>query len=61
LWIYNKTLKIENQKHKDLEVIILDSEGLEHEGPNYDIKILLLAVLLSSFLIYNSIGPIDEK
>lgn len=59
--MYNKTLKVDNEKYKEFEVIILDSEGLEYEGPNYDIKVLLLAVLLSSFLIYNSIGPIDEK
>ena len=40
----------------------MDSEGLGgvDKSTNYDVKIFTLAVLLSTFLIYNSVGVIDE-
>lgn len=40
----------------------MDSEGLGgvDKNQNYDVKIFTLAVLLSSFLIYNQVGVIDE-
>ena len=40
----------------------MDSEGLGgvDKSQNYDVKIFTLAVLLSSFLIYNQVGVIDE-
>lgn len=43
--------------------LIMDTEGLGslEEGENTDMKIFLLATLLSSYLIYNSMGSIDEK
>lgn len=41
----------------------MDTEGLggTDKGLNYDTKIFTLAILLSSFMIYNSIGVIDEN
>ena len=41
---------------------IMDSEGLGgvDKGMNYDVKVFTLAVLLSSLMIYNSVGVIDE-
>jgi Guanylate-binding protein, N-terminal domain len=46
-----------------LPIIIVDTEGLGafDEEQNHDTKIFLLALLLSSLLIYNSMGPIDEN
>jgi hypothetical protein len=46
-----------------LQVIIIDSEGIGafDEDENHDTKIFLLAMLLSSFFIYNSMGTIDEN
>lgn len=46
-----------------MQVIIIDSEGIGafDEDENHDTKIFLLAMLLSSFFIYNSMGTIDEN
>jgi len=43
--------------------IVIDTEGLGafDEDENHDAKIFLLALLLSSFIIYNSVGTIDEN
>lgn len=40
----------------------MDTEGLGgvDKNMNYDVKIFTLSVLISSFLIYNQIGVIDE-
>jgi hypothetical protein len=42
---------------------VVDTEGLGayDEDENHDAKIFLLALLLSSLLIYNSVGTIDEN
>jgi hypothetical protein len=44
-------------------MIVVDTEGLGayDEDENHDAKIFLLALLLSSLLIYNSVGTIDEN
>lgn len=44
-------------------MLLIDSEGIGalDEDENHDTKIFLLALLLSSFFIYNSIGTIDEN
>lgn len=41
----------------------MDSEGIgaTDQHDNYDTKIFMLAMLLSSYFIYNSVGTIDEK
>lgn len=46
-----------------LKFLLIDSEGIGSidEDENHDTKIFLLALLLSSFFIYNSIGTIDEN
>ena len=45
------------------KVLIVDSEGIGafNEDENHDTRIFLLALLLSSYFIYNSMGTIDEK
>jgi hypothetical protein len=45
------------------ECIIIDTEGLGslEEGESTDLKIFMLALLFSSYLIYNSTGKIDEQ
>jgi hypothetical protein len=42
---------------------VLDTEGLGalDEDSNHDVRIFSLAILLSSFFIYNSAGSIDEN
>lgn len=44
-------------------MLLIDSEGIGafDEDENHDTKIFLLALLLSSFFIYNSMGTIDEN
>ena len=44
-------------------MIVIDTEGLGafDEDENHDAKIFLLALLLSSLIIYNSVGTIDES
>jgi hypothetical protein len=44
-------------------VLVIDSEGLGalDEDSNHDVRIFSLAILLSSYFIYNSVGNIDEN
>jgi len=44
-------------------VLILDTEGIGalDEDSNHDVRIFSLAILLSSYFIYNSMGSIDES
>lgn len=44
-----------------MQVIVVDTEGFgaTEESEAYNNKILLLAMLLSSYFIYNSVGSID--
>ena len=45
-----------------MNVLVVDSEGLGglDEDNNHDMRIFSLAMLISSFFIYNSMGQIDE-
>jgi len=62
LWIWSETLETEYQGEK-LKVLLIDSEGIGafDEDDNHDTKIFLLALLLCSYFIYNSMGTIDEN
>lgn len=44
-------------------MIVMDTEGIgaTDQVDNYDTKVFMLAMLLSSYFIYNSVGAIDEK
>ncbi len=44
-------------------MLLIDSEGIGafDEDENHDSKIFLLALLLSSYFIFNSMGTIDEN
>ena len=46
-----------------MDVLVIDSEGFGamEETDAYNNRILLFALLLSSYFIYNSVGSIDEK
>ena len=62
LWLWKKVIYSE-QQNSQIPVIVIDTEGLgaTDEDENHDNKIFLLALLLSSLLIYNSLGTIDEN
>lgn len=48
---------------ENINVLVIDSEGLGalDEDSNHDVRIFSLAILLSSFFVYNSVGSIDEN
>lgn len=62
LWLWSELLESEYQGEK-LSILLIDSEGIGafDEDENHDTKIFLLALLLSSYFIYNSMGTIDEN
>jgi hypothetical protein len=62
LWIWAKPVVGYSEKGEKLNVLIVDSEGLGglDEENNHDMRIFSLALLISSFFIYNSMGSIDE-
>lgn len=50
-------------KGQTFKCLIVDSEGIGafNEDQNHDTRIFLLALLLSSYFVYNSMGTIDEN
>lgn len=46
-----------------MQVLVVDTEGLgaTDVDQNHDVRIFTLAILLSSYFIYNSMGNIDEN
>ena len=63
LWIWGRPLAGFNEDGDPINVLVVDSEGIGalDEDTNHDVKIFTLAVLLSSYFIYNSMGSIDES
>ena len=63
LWIWKKLFYRKDDEDKEMPIIVIDTEGLGafDEEQNHDTKIFLLAMLLCSLMIYNSVGPIDEN
>jgi len=61
LWLWSETLEAEHNGER-LKILLIDSEGIGafDEDENHDTKIFLLALLLSSYFVYNSMGTIDE-
>jgi len=51
-----------NEKYHNL-IFFIDTEGTDSlvKDPDNDAKIFTIAVLISSFFIYNSVGTIDER
>jgi len=65
IWIWPHILEVEDKKNEGekLKVIVMDTEGTgaTDQKDNYDTQVFMLAMLLSSHFIYNSVGAIDEK
>ena len=64
LWMWGKPIMgLDSQGSSKIPILLIDTEGFGafDEDQNHDIKIFTLAVLLSSFFIYNSMGSIDEN
>lgn len=63
IWCYSVPLPCEFEDGEPGHVLILDTEGLgsTDRSSHYDDQVFSLATLISSKLIYNSVGTIDEK
>ena len=59
LWIWSKPVQLPNNR----VMVLIDTEGLGsfERDETVDMHIFSLALLLSSMLIYNSMGSIDEQ
>jgi len=62
LWIWSETIESESNGEK-MRILVVDSEGIGafDEDVNHDTKIFLLALLLCSTFIFNSMNTIDEN
>ena len=63
LWMWSELIYYNSSKTGEpIPTILIDTEGLGsiEEEQNHDVKIFLLALLLSSYFIYNSMGTIDD-
>ena len=64
LWMWDQPLDIiDNHTGKSFKCLIVDSEGIGafNEEQNHDTRIFLLALLTSSYFVFNSMGTIDES
>jgi hypothetical protein len=63
LWIWDKPLRCKQQDGSVVQLLVIDTEGIGSldADADHDAKIFALALLLSSYFIYNSVGSIDEN
>ena len=62
--MWSEPVSIFNESdNNSAKVLLIDTEGLGSldEDANHDAKIFSLALLLSSLLVYNSVGSIDDE
>ncbi|OMJ93442.1 hypothetical protein SteCoe_3558 [Stentor coeruleus] len=62
IWIWGKPIPGTNNEGEKCNVVVLDSEGIGalDQDSDHDTRIFAMAVLISSYFIYNSVGSIDE-
>ena len=63
LWLHTKILGVPRDNGSTVNVLIVDSEGLGafNATDSHDSRIFALALLVSSYFVYNSVGTIDEQ
>ncbi|CAG9318657.1 unnamed protein product [Blepharisma stoltei] len=63
VWVWGRPLTGTTTEGETCSVVLMDTEGLKIFGKDtdHDTRIFSLATLLSSYLIYNSFGSIDEN
>lgn len=63
LWIWGTPVVGYTEKGEQVNVLVVDTEGIGglDEDNSHDMRVFSLAVLLSSYLVYNSMGSIDEN
>jgi len=62
LWIWGTPVPGFTPDGEAVNVLVIDTEGLGalDEDSNHDARVFSLALLLSSYFVYNSVGSIDE-
>eukprot|EP01113_Clastostelium_recurvatum_P035254 TRINITY_DN4893_c0_g1_i1.p1 TRINITY_DN4893_c0_g1~~TRINITY_DN4893_c0_g1_i1.p1 ORF type:complete len:851 (-),score=175.02 TRINITY_DN4893_c0_g1_i1:63-2615(-) len=62
IYIWGKPIPVRQPSGETLNVVLIDTEGIgsTEKDETYDAKIFALAVLLSSYFVYNSFSVIDE-
>lgn len=60
--LWSEPLEVKNEDGSSFAILFLDTEGISSTAADteHDARIFSLAVLLSSLIIYNSVGVIDE-
>ena len=63
LWLWGTPISGTTSDGTPVNVLVVDSEGIGglDEDNNHDMRIFSLALLLSSYFLYNSMGSIDEN
>lgn len=63
MWVWGTPIQGTTPEGEPINVLVMDSEGLGalDEDSNHDVRIFSLAILLSSYFVYNSVGSIDEN
>jgi hypothetical protein len=63
IWMYTKTVQCADDSGSEFCTVVMDTEGIGalDADSTHDSRIFALALLLSSFFIYNSVGSIDEN
>lgn len=63
LWVWDQLLEGKDTGGRKVAVLVIDSEGLNSTevDSNYDNRVFMFCLLLSSLFIYNSMGTIDEN
>ena len=63
IWIWGKPIQGFTPEGEPINVLVIDTEGLGalDEDSNHDVRIFSIAILISSYFLYNSVGSIDEN
>jgi hypothetical protein len=63
IWLYDQTVPYTMSDGTEIDVVVMDSEGIGSLDADctHDTRIFSLAILLSSFFLYNSSGSIDDS
>jgi hypothetical protein len=63
LWMWPELIRYRVNGGEIRRALLIDTEGVgsTNEEVNHDSKVFMMALLLSSLLVYNSVGVIDEN
>ena len=64
IWMWSEPLlHIDSKTGRSIKVLVIDTEGIgaPTADASHDTRVFSLALLLSSFFVYNSMGSIDEQ